>query len=42
MANIEQRGKHFRARITFYKNGKRDYLTKTFQTKMKQKFGQCS
>lgn len=33
MANIEQRGKHFRARVTIYKHGKRDYLTKTFQTK---------
>ena len=37
MASIEKRGSSYRARVTIYKNGKRDYLTKSFKTEQEAK-----
>lgn len=37
MATIEKRGSSYRARVTIYQNGKRDYLTKTFKTENEAK-----
>lgn len=37
MANIEKRGSSYRARVTIYKHGKRDYLSKTFKTENEAK-----
>lgn len=37
MSNITKRGSSFRARVTIYQHGKRDYLTKTFKTEKEAK-----
>ena len=37
MASIEKRGASYRARVTIYKHGKRDYLTKSFKTEQEAK-----
>lgn len=37
MATIEKRGSSYRARVTIYQHGKRDYLTKTFKTENEAK-----
>ena len=37
MASIEKRGSSYRARVTIYKHGKRDYLTKSFKTEQEAK-----
>lgn len=37
MANITKRGSSYRARISTYSHGKRDYLTKTFNTEREAK-----
>ena len=37
MASIEKRGSSYRARVTIYQHGKRDYLTKSFKTEQEAK-----
>lgn len=37
MASIEKRGSSYRARVTIYQHGKRDYLTKSFKTEKEAK-----
>lgn len=37
MATIEKRSSSYRARVTIYQHGKREYLTKTFKTENEAK-----